>query len=83
MAGFGDFQIFRPDLLGVVTTSEMICDIGAAENKSLSYYREYLEVSQIILISKLRSKMGCIGNIQINLDFLSLIRIFAYFRLFN
>ena len=51
MASFGNFQIFRPDLLGVVATSEMICDIGAAENKSLSYYREYLEVVSGLLKS--------------------------------
>ena len=60
---FSYFQIFRSDLLGVVATSEMICDIGAAENKSLSYYREYLEVSQIILISKLRSKILLVASL--------------------
>ena len=36
MAGFGDFQIFRPDLLGVVATGWARDDKGSPKAKRLS-----------------------------------------------
>ena len=35
-AGFGDFQIFRPDILGVVATGWERCDKGSPKAKILS-----------------------------------------------
>ena len=35
-AGFGDFQIFRPDLRGVVATEWDRCDKGSPKAKILS-----------------------------------------------
>ena len=48
--GFGDFQIIRPDLLGVVATGWDGCDKGSPKAKILSY--EQINFPNCFAVSK-------------------------------
>ena len=48
--GFGDFQIIRPDLLGVVATGWERCDKGRSKAKILSY--EQINFPNCFAVSK-------------------------------
>jgi len=51
---FGDFQIIRPDLLGVVATGWERCDKGSPKAKILSWYYLMLLSNSVAEVSCMR-----------------------------